>query len=199
VAMSVKWSPRKPWLRLSVAAGNIIQLAGLALGGGALLAASSTPSSLWAILEMSVGWICLYLCCHAIAHWLVGRWFSIRFRYYTIDGTSKPQSWPSGPLRWLFEHIPFFRIHVDRTSLQSVNAGPQAAMWSAGVTASVIVPVLGAFWAWRLHIPGGLYLFIFTVIWSIGTVINNLRPGGDYFKARQVLMTSKPSVNVKSE
>ena len=194
--MSVK---RKPWLRLSITAGNIIQLAGLALGGWALLASSSTLSPLWAILEMGVGWICIYLCCHAIAHWLVGRWVSIRFWYYTIDGTSKPQSWPPGPLRWLFEHTPFFRIHIDRTSLQSVSAGRQAAMWSSGVTASVVVPILGAFWVWRAHVFGSLYLFIFTVIWSIGTVINNLRPGGDYFKARQVLTTAKPSLNVKSE
>ena len=66
--MSVK---RKPWLRLSITAGNIIQLAGLALGGWALLASSSTLSTLWAILEMGVGWICIYLCCHAIA--LAGR------------------------------------------------------------------------------------------------------------------------------
>lgn len=177
----------------------MIQLAGLALGGGALLAASSTPSSLWAIMEMCVGWICIYLCCHAITHWLIGRWVSIRFRYYTIDGTSKPQSWPPGPLRWLFERIPFFRLHIHRASLQSVSAGRQAVMWSAGVTASVVVPVLAAFWAWWVQIPGGLYLFIFTVIWSIGTVINNLRPGGDYFKARQVLTAAKLSVNVKSE
>ena len=199
MTMSVKQALRKPWLRLSIAAGNMIQLAGLALGGGALLAASSTPSPLWAILEMGVGWICIYLCCHAITHWLIGRWVSIRFRYYTIDGTSKPQSWPPGPLRWLFERIPFFRLHIHRASLQSVSAGRQAVMWSAGVTASVVVPVLAAFWAWWAHIPGSLYLFIFTVIWSIGTVINNLRPGGDYFKARQVLTTAKPSVHVKSE
>ena len=194
--MSVK---RKPWLRLSIAAGNMIQLAGLALGGWALLAASSTPSPLWAILEMGVGWICIYLCCHAIAHWLVGRSVSIRFRYYTIEGTSKPQSWPPGLLRWLFEHIPFFRIHIERTSLQSVSAGRQAAMWSAGVTASVVVPILASFWAWRVHVFGGPYLFIFTVIWSIGTVINNLRPGGDYFKARQVLTMARSSLQVKSE
>ena len=199
MSTAVNRSPRKPWLRLSIVAGNMIQLAGLVLGGRAFLASSSTSLPLWAIMEMGVGWICIYLCCHAIAHWLIGRWVGIRFQDYTVEGTSKPQTWPPGPLRWLFEHIPFFRIHIDRASLQRVSATRQAAMWSAGVTASVVVPALVAVWAWRLQIPGGLYLFIFTVIWSIGTVINNRRPGGDYFKAQQVLTAAKLSINIKSQ
>jgi len=176
----------------------MIQLVGLALGGWALLA-SSTSSPLWVLIEMSIGWICIYLCSHAITHWLIGRWVGIRFRDYTIQGTSKPQAWSPGLLRWLFEHIPFFRIHIDRASLQGVGATRRAAMWSAGVTASVVIPALGAFWAWQAGTPGGLYLSIFAVIWSIGTVFNNLRPGGDYFKAREVLTETQLSSNVNSQ
>jgi len=51
----------------------------------------------------------------------------------------------------------------------------------------VVVPILGALWAWWSGLPLGQVLFIFTVIWSVGTVLSNFRPGGDYFKAWHVL------------
>ncbi len=135
---------------------------------------------------MLIGWMLLYLCCHAIAHWLVGRSLGIRFHAYTIGGTGNPHNWPIG-LKWLFEHIPFFGVQTERASRQKATANARAAMWSAGVTSSAVVPLLGAFWAWRLHIVLGGALLIFSIIWSVGTVVSNFRPGGDYFKARHAL------------
>ncbi|HEX2905282.1 MAG TPA: hypothetical protein VHO69_00370, partial [Phototrophicaceae bacterium] len=74
--------PRPPfWLRLSVIAGNSLQLAGL-LGGGFLLALASKTemAAFWRIMLLLVGWSLLYICCHSFAHWLVGRLVGIRFR-----------------------------------------------------------------------------------------------------------------------
>ncbi len=58
---------RRVWLRLSIAVGNAIQLAGLFLGCLGLLAASASFTNL-AITEMIAGLFLIYLSCHAIAH-----------------------------------------------------------------------------------------------------------------------------------
>lgn len=177
---------RRVWLRLSIATGNIVQAVGLVLGAVLIEMASASPVALVAILEMLLGWGLLYLCCHAIAHWLIGRLLGIRFRHYTIGGTSKPQIWPWG-LRWVFAHIPFFGVQTEGLSMQKAAAGARAAMWAAGVTSSAVVPIVVALWAWQLQIPWSRMLFLFCLIWSVGTVWSNFRPGGDYFKARQAL------------
>jgi hypothetical protein len=177
---------RLVWIRLSIPAGNAIQLAGLVFGCLLLLAARARATRV-AVTEMLAGLLLIYLSCHAIAHWLVGRALGIRFRSYTVGGTANPQGWPFG-LRWLMERLPFFGVLTDRASMERASPVAKAAMWSAGVTSSAVLPTRAAFWAWRSAIPAGKAVFLFTLIWSVGTVLGNIsRPSGDYFKARMAM------------
>jgi hypothetical protein len=139
---------RKIFGQLSIVAGNSVQIVGLVGAYLALTAAQSAGSTAAAVVAMVVGWVLLYFCCHAIAHWAVGRILGIRFAFYTVGGTGNPEGWPAG-LRWLFEHVPFFGVQTEKASMQKASPIASAIMWCAGVTSSAVVPSLGAFWAWR--------------------------------------------------
>ena len=176
---------RRVWLRPSIAVGNAMQIAGLVFGCLLLLGAAQARVVGLAVPEMLVGLLLIYLSCHAIAHWLVGRLMGIRFRFYTIGGTSKPEAWPAG-LRWIMDHAPFFGVLTDRDSMKTAVPAAKAAMWSAGVTSSAVLPTLAAFWCVHALVP--MSKVVFLLIWSVGTIIANLAgPRGDYFKARMAL------------
>ena len=178
---------RKIFRRLSIAAGNTLQLAGLAAAWAALVLARSTPSKPTAIGAMLASWLLLYFFCHGIAHWAVGRLLGIRFAFYTIGGTGNPEGYPSG-MRWVFEHLPFFGVQTEKASMQKAIPMAKAIMWSAGVTSSAVVPTLSAFYAWRTGVPGSKLFLLFAIFWAIGTLASNWRSRtGDYSKARRAL------------
>jgi hypothetical protein len=182
---------RKIFGRLSIVAGNLVQIGGLVSAYFALSAARSAHSSIVAIVAMLVGWVLLYFCCHAIAHWMIGRVLGIRFAFYTVGGTGNPEGWPAG-LRWLFEHLPFFGVQTEKASMQEASPMVKAIMWSAGVTSSAVVPTLGAFWAWRSGVPGSKVFLLFALGWAAGTLASNWRSRtGDYSKARRALGSSR--------
>jgi hypothetical protein len=182
---------RKVFGRLSIAAGNLVQLGGLVGAYFALAAARSAHSTMAAIAQMVVGWMLLYFCCHAVAHWLVGRVLGIRFAFYTVGGTGNPEGWPAG-VRWIFEHLPFFGVQTAKASMQKASPMAKAIMWSAGVTSSAVVPTLGALWAWRAGVPGSKLFLIFALGWAAGTLASNWRSRtGDYSKARRALSSSR--------
>ena len=136
---------------------------------------------------MVAGWLLLYFCCHAIAHWVVGRILGIRFAFYTVGGTGNPQGWPAG-LRWLFEHLPFLGVQTEKASMQRASPMARAIMWSAGVTSSAVVPLLGAFWTWHAGVPWSGLFVLFALCWTAGTLASNWRSHtGDYAKARRAL------------
>src|SRR5580692_1628814 len=178
---------RKIFGRLSIIVGNTVQIAGLAAAYLALVAARSAHSASASVFAMVVAWVLLYFCCHAIAHWVVGRMLGIRFAFYTVGGTGNPEGWPAG-LRWLFEHLPFFGVQTEKASMQQASPMAKAIMWSAGVTSSAVVPTLGALCAWKSGVPGSKLFLIFAVFWAIGTLASNWRSRtGDYSKARRAL------------
>ena len=178
---------RKIFGRLSVVAGNSVQIAGLVTAYLSLSAAQSAHSTIAAVVAMVGGWVLLYFCCHAIAHWVVGRILGIRFVFYTVGGTGNPEGWPAG-LRWLFEHLPFFGVQTEKASMQKASPIARAIMWSAGVTSSAVVPSLGAFWAWRSGVPGSKLFLLFALFWAAGTLASNWTSrAGDYAKARRAL------------
>jgi hypothetical protein len=182
---------RKVFGRLSIVAGNLVQIGGLVSAYFALAAARSARSAIAAVVGMVVGWVLLYFCCHAIAHWAVGRVLGIRFAFYTVGGTGNPEGWPVG-LRWLFEHLLFFGVQTEKASMQTASPIARAVMWSAGVTSSAIVPTLGAFWAWRSGVPGSKLFLLFALGWAAGTLASNWRSRtGDYSKARRALGSSR--------
>lgn len=182
---------RKVFGRLSIAAGNLVQVGGLVGAYFSLAAAGSAHSTVMAVVAMVVGWVLLYFCCHAIAHWVVGRVLGIRFAFYTVGGTGNPEGWPAG-LRWVFEHLPFFGVQTEKASMQKASPMARAIMWSAGVTSSAVVPTLGALWAWRWGVPGSKLFLLFALGWAAGTLASNWRsPTGDYSKARRALSSSR--------
>jgi hypothetical protein len=89
-------SPRpRLWLRMSVAKGNLIQLAGLVLGTSLLyLAAYLQTAGAVRVALMLVGSVIIYDYCHAVFHWVVGRLLAIRFRSYGVRGTDHPETYP---------------------------------------------------------------------------------------------------------
>ncbi len=178
---------RKIFGRLSIVVGNSVQIAGLVAAYLALAAARSAHPALAAVFAMIVGWVLLYFCCHAIAHWVVGRILGIRFVFYTVGGTGNPEGWPGG-LRWLFQHLPFFGVQTEKTSMQKASPMARAIMWSAGVTSSAVVPTLGALWAWHSDVPWSKLFFLTALFWAVGTLASNWTSRtGDYSKARRAL------------
>jgi hypothetical protein len=178
---------RKIFGRLSIVAGNAMQISGVVAAYFALAAARSAHSPTGAVIAMAVGWVLLYFCCHAIAHWVVGRILGIRFAFYTIGGTGNPEGWPAG-LRWLFEHLPFFGVQTKKASMQKASPIARAIMWSAGVTSSAVVPTLGALWVWRSRVPWSRVFFLVALFWAVGTLASNWTSRtGDYSKARRAL------------
>ena len=184
---STQFPPRKIFGRLSIVIGNVVQIAGITAAYLALYLARSATSKTIAISAMVSAWILLYFFCHGIAHWALGRLLGIRFAFYTIGGTGNPQAYP-GPVRWVFEHLPFFGVRTDRASMQKASPMAKAIMWSAGVTSSALVPTLGALCAWRSGVPASRPFLIFAVIWAIATLASNWTSRtGDYSKARRAL------------
>jgi hypothetical protein len=180
---------RNIFARLSILAGNTIQIAGLAAACLALALARSIDSKPAAIatVMMIVAWILLYFFCHGIAHWAVGRILGIRFAFYTLGGTGNPAGYPAG-VRWLFQHLPFFGVQTEKASMQMASPAAKAIMWSAGVTSSAVVPTVGAFCALEANVLGSKLFAIFAVAWAIGTLSSNWRSqSGDYAKARRAL------------
>ena len=181
---------RKIFARLSITAGNVVQLVGIFAADLALQWSRSTSSSSLAFAAMFLSWLLLYFSCHGIAHWILGRTVGIRFLHYTIGGTANPQGWPLG-LRWIFEHLPFFGVQTEKVSMQDASPKAKALMWSAGVTSSAIVPALSVFVAWGSGVPGSGWFLVFALVWSLSTLASNwTSPTGDYAKARRALKTS---------
>jgi hypothetical protein len=178
---------RRVRARLSIAVGNILQIAGILAACFALSASRSARSTSIAVMTMVLAWVLLYFSSHAIAHWLVGQVVGIRFLFYTVGGTGNPRGWPPG-LRWIFERLPFLGVQTEKLSMQSASPGARALMWSAGVTSSAIIPTLSAFWAWRFGVPWSRLFFLFALFWALGTLASNWTSRtGDYSKARRAL------------
>lgn len=182
----------KLWLRLSVNAGNSIQAAGLV--GGALLlvwaGALHGPGTARVAL-MLIGWSVIYICCHASAHWAIGRLVGIRFRGYGVRGTDHPEIYPPG-VRQVMSVLPFFTALTVKESMQRASALAKAAMFSAGKTSTTVCSLLAAGYAWHAVVPGGNILFWVTLILvASSSVVTAITPRGDYAKAINVLRPTK--------
>jgi len=181
---------RKIFRRLSIPAGNTVQIAGLAAACAALILERSVHSTPAVIVIMIAAWLLLYFFSHGIAHWAAGRLLGIRLTFYTVGGTGNPQGYPAGP-RWLFEHLPFFGVQTEKATMQKASPAAKAIMWSAGVMSSAVLPMLSAFYAWAAHLPGSKVFLLLAIFWAIGTLSSNWRSSnGDFSKARRALGSS---------
>ena len=187
--ISAPAAPRPPlWARMSVVTGNMVQLAGLVLGAALLyLAAHSAVASGVRIALMILGWFAIYVCCHASAHWAVGRLVGIRFRGYGLRGTDHPEDYP--PLvRQLMSVLPFFTALTEKESMQHARPWAKALMFAAGETSTALWSTGVGWYAWQSGIPGGQWLFTIMVVFNVvSTVVTAIVPRGDYTKARRAL------------
>ena len=54
----------------------------------------SSVATAVSVILMLLGWFVIYICCHALAHWAIGRVVGIRFRGYGVRGTDHPENYP---------------------------------------------------------------------------------------------------------
>ncbi len=182
-------APRPPfWTKLSISSGNEVQIGGILVGCAATYAAYRQDLAGALRVGMTiVGWLLVYLSCHSLFHWLVGRLAGIRFRGYGVRGTDHPQD--LGPiLRPLLSRIPMFTAVTEKESMQKARPIAKALMFAAGESASVLWTVLAGLLAWKSHVPGGSIFFAVGILMGvIGIVSTLLIPRGDYAKAVRAL------------
>ncbi len=182
-------APRPPfWIQLSIKSGNLIQLAGMVLGCSAMYAAAH--SDLAGLLRVGLtllGWLLVYLCCHSLSHWLMGSLVGIRFRGYGVRGTDHPQDL-SPIMRSLLTRLPMFTAMTRQESLRKARPMARALMFAAGESASIVWTVLAGLYAWKSHVPGGIFFLVAGVLTGIVGIVSTSRmPRGDYAKALRAL------------
>ncbi len=120
-------TPRRirPWLNLTVAQGNTVQIGGL-LGACALAWYAGRVGSRGGAERgtrlMVASRLLAYFSEHAFSHWLVGRALGIRFTGYGLHGTSHPASYPPGA-RWVFSRLPLLSARRARLAQGGVARG----------------------------------------------------------------------------
>ena len=176
-------SPKRvtPWLTLSIAWGNTIQIGALlaALALAWYAAREGIRDMRWMVVSRQLA----YLSELAFSHWLVGRALGIRFTGYGLHGTSHPQYYPPG-MRFLFSHLPLLSARTDPASLKEATPAARAAMYAAGTVATVIASVAIPGYAWRRGIPGARGFFVGANLWNVPLILSELlRPGGDLRRA----------------
>ncbi len=170
-----------PWLTLSVARGNAIQICGLL--GAVALAWYAGREGVRGTRWMVVSRLLAYFSEHAFSHWLVGRALGIRFTGYGLHGTSHPQHYPPG-IRFLFSRLPLLSARTDPASLRAATPAARAAMYAAGTVATLLASVVIPGYAWRRGVPRARSLFVGANLWSVPLLLSeSLRPGGDLRRA----------------
>jgi hypothetical protein len=179
-----------PWLTLSVAQGNAIQLGGL-LGAAALAwyagreGAGGKRGARWKIVASR---LLAYFCEHAFSHWLVGRALGFSFTGYGLHGTSHPHLYPPGA-RFLFSHLPLLSARIDPASLRAASPAARAAMYAAGTVGTVLVGLaIPAYARWR-GVSGARGLLVASGVVTNAFVLFSeaVRSGGDLSRAWRAL------------
>jgi hypothetical protein len=170
-----------PWLTLSIARGNAVQVGGLL--GSLALAWYAGRQGERGTRPMVASRLLAYFSEHAFSHWLVGRALGIRFTGYGLHGTSHPQHYPPG-MRFLFSRLPLLSARVDTASLGAAAPPARAAMYAAGTVATVVASAAIPGYCWRRGVRGARGFFVGVNLWSVPLLLSeSLRPGGDLRRA----------------
>ena len=180
----------EPWLTLTVARGNAVQIGGL-LGACALAWCAGREASRGEAERgtrlMVASRLLAYFTEHAFSHWLVGRALGIRFTGYGLHGTSHPRSYPPGA-RWVFSHLPLLSARVDPASLRAASPAARAAMYAAGTVGTVIPSIAIPGYCWVRGVPRARGFFVGANLWNVPLLLSeSLRPGGDLRRAWRAL------------
>jgi hypothetical protein len=188
--MSETVPPRPPfWRRLTVVQGSLIQVAGIAAGVVLLAFAVQASSAIAQVGLLLLGWLAIYICSHAIAHYAVGRLVGIRFAAFGIRGSDHPYDYPPIlGLRRIMVYFPTFTAITDKDSMRAARPLAKAAMFAAGETSTSLCSIAVGVYAWQNGIPGGAVFLALMIVFSIAvTYVTATTPRGDYAKARKAL------------
>jgi hypothetical protein len=175
-------SRTQPWLELSIALGNLIQLGGL-FGGLRLVTRAARASPPWGARMLVGGWLVTYFCNHAIGPWAVGRLAGIRFLGYGVHGTTVPGWYPPG-MRWIFRHVPLFSARTDPASRRAARPLARMLMYLGGPLCTGLTSLGIPLYGHASGVPGARAFLIGAALWLIpGTVVECIRPGGDLRRA----------------
>ena len=165
-----------------------VQLTGTAAGASLIAAAGAVRRQPpLAVVLMLAGFMLIYLCTHALAHWAVGRLVGLRFACFGLRGTDHPESYPPG-IRQLMSVLPMFTAASTRRSRARAGRWALAAYFAAGESATTVFSILAAVLALRLGVPGaGILLALAVVYDTAATVVTAIIPKGDYAKALRAL------------
>jgi hypothetical protein len=145
--------------RLPVWLGNLILLAGTAIGAGAIVLSTRLDDEVLAGLALVASAGILAVSVHDLAHWVMGRLAGMRFLAYFLDGPFRVQP----------------GLKTDYASYLRAQPGERAVMHASGAVASKVAPfVSAAFWpategpAWALWIVLGIGVvqIVTDVTWS---------------------------------
>ncbi len=151
------------------------------------LAAHAQLSGILRVALTIVGWLIIYLCCHSLSHWFVGRLVGMRFRGYGVRGTDHPAAL-SPVERAVMSRLPMFTALTEKDSMEKASPVAKALMFAAGESASILCTILAGLYAWRNQIPGGVIFFVAAILMSITGVVTTITiPRGDYAKALRAL------------
>jgi len=161
----------QPWLRLSVPAGNTLQLGGLLGAAGMVLAGRRRASHRGSLLVL--GWLLAYFTGHAFSHWAVGRLGGIRFTGYGLHGSTAVAGYPPG-MRAIFAHLPFLSARTEPVTRRAASPTARAAMYAAGPAATILtsigIPIIGE----RAGVPGARRLRLGASLWITGMLAGEL-------------------------
>lgn len=171
--------------QLTISQGNVLQGILVAAGLGFLVVAAQPIHMLLRVAAMLIGYVLIYFCTHAPAHWLIGRLGGIRFSHYSIGGSTHAAKYPPG-MRQVFAALPFFAVHAVKDSMKAASSISKAAMFGAGMTSSVLCSTLAALWCLAHGVPGASIVLIVNCVWFVGALIAEAAQG-DYSKAARAL------------
>ena len=176
----------RPRRIVSIFAGNTIQIVGIVLGAFLLWSSAQPINTSARITAMLAGYLLIYFNSHSVIHYSIGKLVGIKFRHYSIGGSSHASSYPL-LMRVVFERLPFFAVHSHPASRKAAHPYAEALMFAAGITGTVVFCTSAALFAYQASIPGGFALLIFNVIWLVSSLLAEMRSSGDLGKAFTII------------
>jgi hypothetical protein len=171
---------------ISIIAGNTIQIFGIILGSVFLWSSAQPLNTVVRISGMITGYLLIYLNSHSVMHYAIGTCVGIKFKHYSIGGSSHVSSYPP-MMRMIFERLPFFAAHTNPASMKAAPPFAKALMFTAGITGTVIFCTGAALYAYLANTPGGSVLLVFNIIWLASSLIAEMRSSGDIGKALNII------------
>ena len=141
-----------PRIIIPVWLGLITEVTGIALGFVLLTQATPANPLLINLVLLAVAFLMFWYFPHSLSHYIVGRLLGIRFNHYYlhVSGMSRIDN---SFLAWTGKLMPMLGVKADRISLRSATPDRRAAMFAAGVTVSMIAPVICIYTAFAIGAP----------------------------------------------